>query len=69
FSVDFYYEKDTANPQFTWYFGDGSPLSHKANPRHTYKQPGTYKVSVRVTDAEGRAGTDDWSIDVESPDE
>jgi PKD repeat protein/RNA polymerase subunit RPABC4/transcription elongation factor Spt4 len=41
---------------YTWDFGDGSPVSHEANPAHTYADEGTYTVTLTVTD--DREGTD-----------
>ena len=35
---------DLAN--FTWSFGDGSPLSSVTNPTHTYVSPGVYNVRL-----------------------
>ena len=34
---------------FTWYFGDGGS-SPAQNPRHTYRTPGTYPVSLEARD-------------------
>jgi gliding motility-associated-like protein len=36
-----------------WDFGDGSPTSSLASPSHTYSTPGTFKVQVAVTTANG----------------
>ena len=33
----------------TWDFGDGSPVSHVANPTHTYTTGGAYTVSLTTT--------------------
>lgn len=37
---------------YLWSFGDGT-TSTVANPTHTYTSPGTYSVSLRVTDNDG----------------
>src|ERR1035437_359147 len=34
---------------YNWDFGDGSPLGTVQNPTHTYTNPGTYSVSLDVT--------------------
>lgn len=39
--------------QYTWDFGDGSPLEHQATPWHSYSLPGEYTVSLTVRDAFG----------------
>lgn len=39
--------------QYTWDFGDGSPLDHDATPWHAYSLPGEYSVSLTVRDAFG----------------
>jgi PKD repeat protein len=38
-----------------WDFGDNFPLSNEQNPTHTYEDPGTYTVSLKVT---GPGGSD-----------
>ncbi|WP_324462878.1 PKD domain-containing protein [Dokdonella sp.] len=40
-----------------WDFGDGSPTSSAANPTHTYPAPGSYTVSLGVTDDGGLGGS------------
>ncbi|KAF1078388.1 hypothetical protein MKMG_00723 [Methanogenium sp. MK-MG] len=37
---------------WTWYFGGGAS-SYEQNPTHTYTEPGTYSVTLRVINAEG----------------
>ena len=39
--------------QYSWDFGDGSPLDHEATPWHAYSLPGKYTVSLTVRDAFG----------------
>jgi len=36
---------------YSWDFGDGSPLSTDANPVHTYTSAGTYTVALTVSNA------------------
>ena len=38
-----------------WTFGDGTS-STEAHPRHTFPAPGTYEVSLTVTDVQGNVG-------------
>jgi hypothetical protein len=61
------YDDDVVKPKFTWNFGDGSRESHQQNVQHTYKKPGQYKATIRVTDANDRLGTDVLQIDVDEP--
>ncbi|MFH1169741.1 MAG: DUF4349 domain-containing protein [Chloroflexota bacterium] len=42
---------------FQWDFGDGS-TSTDANPRHAYRSPGTYDVSLAVADDRGNTDTE-----------
>jgi PKD repeat protein len=39
--------------EYTWDFGDATPLDHSASPWHAYTLPGTYTVSLTVRDAFG----------------
>lgn len=41
--------------QYEWNFGDGSPVSHSIEPLHVYEAPGTYTVSLTVTNDCGTA--------------
>jgi gliding motility-associated-like protein len=34
---------------YTWFFGDGSPVSNLKNPTHTYTSPGFYNVKLIVS--------------------
>lgn len=34
-----------------WNFGDGSPIDHSVNPTHIYTNPGTYNVTLTVTNS------------------
>jgi PKD repeat protein len=48
----------------TWKFGDGSPDSAEANPKHTYEKPGKYRADLSVTDSGGDSDTDYVEITV-----
>lgn len=39
------YDEGVYSYQWTWDFGDGSPVSHEENPVHTYASPGEYTVT------------------------
>jgi PKD repeat protein len=43
---------------FSWNFGDGSPQSNEQNTDHTFANPGTYVVSLTVTDSTGQTVSD-----------
>lgn len=43
----------TSVPEYSWNFGDKSPVSHLAVPTHMYDKNGTYLVKVNVTDSRG----------------
>jgi PKD repeat protein len=43
--------------EWSWNFGDGSPSSSAEDPTHTYGAPGTYTVSLTVTDSNGMTST------------
>lgn len=40
-----------------WNFGDGSTCKTCWKPKHTYKEPGTYKVTLTVKNAAGSSVT------------
>ena len=41
---------------YSWNWGDGTALSTGASPSHTYAMPGTYTITMTVTDSWNRAG-------------
>jgi PKD repeat protein len=43
-----------ANPAYSWDFGDGIGNSVSKNPSYTYAAPGTYRITFRVTNADGK---------------
>jgi len=50
-------DRSTGNPtSWQWTFGDGARSSEK-NPVHVFKYPGTYSVSLKVTNSAGSATT------------
>lgn len=42
-------------PQYEWDFGDGSPVDTSMNVSHAYSAPGSYTVTLTVTDSSGVA--------------
>lgn len=46
---------------YEWTYGDGSKSS-SASPTHTFDQPGTYKVTLQVTDDKNNVDTFDQTI-------
>eukprot|EP00486_Rosalina_sp_Unknown_P002057 CAMPEP_0201566218 /NCGR_PEP_ID=MMETSP0190_2-20130828/5869_1 /ASSEMBLY_ACC=CAM_ASM_000263 /TAXON_ID=37353 /ORGANISM="Rosalina sp." /LENGTH=82 /DNA_ID=CAMNT_0047984651 /DNA_START=1 /DNA_END=245 /DNA_ORIENTATION=- len=59
--------------KFVWDFGDGSPLETTTEPvtNHAYDEPGSYPVTVTVTDKYNRKGNANLTqqiIDPRDPD-
>lgn len=55
-AVNFTDQSSAANStvtQWSWDFGDGTPVSTVQNPAHTYAAPGTYTVKLTATSAIG----------------
>jgi PKD repeat protein len=50
---------------YAWKFGDGTPDSSEANPKHTYAKAGTYRADLEVKDSSGDSDTDYLEITVE----
>lgn len=53
-----------AGQQFTWNFGDGSPLSNEINPVHVYNNVATYHVSLVAVDSSTCNIIDSTSMDI-----
>ena len=58
-------DRDGAVMRWEWSFGDGG-TSEEPNPVHRYPGPGTYQVTLTVTDNEGAADESTAHVDVES---
>jgi PKD repeat protein len=54
----------TTGLSYGWDFGDGGTGSG-VNPTHTYTEPGTYVVTLTVTDEAGNSDTDTMVVTVE----
>ncbi|MCA9994345.1 MAG: PKD domain-containing protein [Anaerolineales bacterium] len=52
-SVTFTNQSTGSPASWQWDFGDGTPLSNEQNPVHEYTQPGSYTVSLTVSNANG----------------
>ncbi len=50
---------------YVWKFGDNTPDSTEANPKHTYAKAGTYRADLEVKDSSGDSDTDYLEITVE----
>src|SRR5262249_17938842 len=50
---------------YVWKFGDGTPDSNEANPKHTYAKAGSYRADLEVKDASGDSDSDYLEITVE----
>ncbi|MCF8276828.1 MAG: PKD domain-containing protein [Flavobacteriales bacterium] len=42
---------------YTWDFGDSSPLNYSQSPTHTYASDGTFTVTLSITDVNGCSNT------------
>lgn len=54
----------THGDQCTWNWGDGTPEETGFHPTHTYTQPGTYTISLHITDFERICVSYDTTFDV-----
>ncbi len=57
--------------EYSWDFGDATPISHEPMPWHSFERPGTYKVSLTVRDSylTGDVTRESYTIVVNSPPE
>jgi PKD repeat protein len=57
-------DPDGSIASYSWNFGDGSATSPRQNPRHGYTAPGTYTVTLTVTDNQGATSIDTATVTV-----
>ena len=58
-------EGGTAPLSYVWKFGDGTPDSTEANPKHVYQKPGKYRADLEVKDSAGDSDSDYLEIDAQ----
>jgi PKD repeat protein len=51
---------------YEWSFGDGE-IASGATPSHTYTKPGSYTVTLKVADAEGKTGEVSYLVNIAQP--
>ena len=59
-------DSDGSIVEYYWTFGDGAH-SYSTNPTYTYQSPGTYTITLRVTDDDGATDATSTACIVESP--
>ncbi len=65
-TVEFEADVEGGTPplKFSWQFGDGTPDSSEANPKHTYDRPGKYRADLSVADSAEDSDSDYIEIEV-----
>jgi PKD repeat protein len=65
-AVEFKADVEGGTPplKYTWSFGDGTPDSNDANPKHTYQKAGKFRADLSVADGGGDSDTDYIEIEV-----
>jgi hypothetical protein len=58
---DYYGYATLSSPLWTWTFGDGN-ISEGMVITHVFTKPGTYDVTLTITDAGGDPPSDTWTI-------
>ena len=65
-TVEFKADVEGGTPplKYTWAFGDGTPNSSEANPKHVYEKAGKFRADLTVNDSAGDSDTDYIEIEV-----
>ena len=65
-TVEFKADVEGGTPplKYTWAFGDGTPNSSEANPKHVYEKAGKFRADLTVNDNAGDSDTDYIEIEV-----
>jgi PKD repeat protein len=58
------YDSDGSISSWTWNFGDATPMGNSELIGHTYRAPGTYTVTLTVTDNGGATGVKSSNVRV-----
>ena len=58
-------EGGTPPLSYVWKFGDGTPDSTEANPKHVYQKAGKYRADLEVKDSAGDSDSDYLEIDAQ----
>ena len=67
FAISFDGTGSTGSPEdYIWDFGDGQYASHEAQVTHTYTEPGTYVVTLRIINISGDNATT-MTIEITAP--
>ncbi|HYV57370.1 MAG TPA: PKD domain-containing protein [Candidatus Nitrosopolaris sp.] len=66
-TVEFKADTEGGKPplKYTWKFGDGTPDSNEANPKHTFNVPGKFRADLSVSDSGGDSDSDYIEIEVQ----
>jgi len=56
-----FYNHSSSGEEWSWNFGDGAVSTIKS-PSHTYKQPGTYRITLKVDDKSSLTATKEITV-------
>ena len=55
-------DPDGSSLTYDWNFGDGTAHASAVKPAHTFTKPGTFTVTLKVTDPQGASGADTATV-------